>query len=113
MANLPTSVVGFSVTGISALLDLHALMKDWNGDPARSNPDTIVFSPKYISKALQIFGSDKEPFTAENQDNAIKRRLAGHQADSLALQGERGIILPRRFEPERCVVPHAASDRVR
>jgi len=77
MANLPSSVVGFSVAGVNALIDLHALMKDWNGDPARSNPDSVVVSPKYISKAMQIFGSQKEPFTAENQDNAIPKRLPG------------------------------------
>ena len=77
MANRPTTEVGFSVTGVQALLDLSALAKDWNGDPTKVIPNTIVYSPKYISKALQIFGSDKEPFTAENQDNALKRRLPG------------------------------------
>lgn len=77
MANRPTTEVGFSVTGIQALLDLSALAKDWNGDPTKIIPNTVVYAPKYISKALQIFGSDKEPFTAENQDNALKRRLPG------------------------------------
>ncbi len=77
VANAAATPVGFSVAGVQALLDLHALLKDWNGDPVKSMPDTIVFSPKYISKAMQIFGSDKEPFTTENQDNAVKRRLPG------------------------------------
>lgn len=77
MANTPTQQVGFSVTGINALLDLHALHKDWNGDPIKTMPDTIVFSPKYIGRAIQIFGTDKEPFTAENQDNSIKKRMPG------------------------------------
>lgn len=77
MANTVAQPVGFSVAGIQALLDLHALAVDWNGDPVKSMPDTCVFSPKYISKAMQIFGSEKEPFTAENQDNAVKKRLPG------------------------------------
>lgn len=77
MANTPTQQVGFSVTGVNALLDLHALHKDWNGDPIKTMPDTIVFSPKYIGRAIQIFGTDKEPFTAENQDNSIKKRMPG------------------------------------
>lgn len=77
MSNAAATPVGFSVTGINALIDLHALAKDWNGDPQRQQPDTIIFSPKYQSKALQIFGSVKEPFTAENQDNAIPKRLPG------------------------------------
>lgn len=77
MATRPTSDIGFSVTGVTALLDLHALAVDWNGDPNPTNPDTVVYSPKKISKALQIFGSTLEPFTAENQDNALKKRLPG------------------------------------
>lgn len=77
MATRPSSDIGFSVTGISALLDLHALSVDWNGDPQPTNPDTVIYSPRKISKALQIFGSTLEPFTAENQDNALKKRLPG------------------------------------
>lgn len=77
MANRPTTDIGFSVTGITALLDLHQLHKDWNGDPIKTQPDTIVYSPQKISKAVQIFDSTLEPFTAENQDNAIKKRVPG------------------------------------
>jgi hypothetical protein len=77
MANRPATDIGFSVTGITALLDLHQLHKDWNGDPAQSLPDTVIYSPAKISKALQIFESTLEPFTAENQDNAVRKRLPG------------------------------------
>lgn len=77
MDNAPATPVGFSVTGLNTLIDIHALAKDWNGDPTRQAPDTLVVSPKYISKAFQITGSQKEPFTAENQDNAIPKRLPG------------------------------------
>lgn len=77
MATRPSQDIGLSVTGVTALMDLHQLGKDWNGDPAPTNPDTIVYSPTKWSKAIQIFGSDKEPFTAENQDNAVKKRMPG------------------------------------
>lgn len=77
MANRPTVEIGFSQTGITALLDLHQLHKDWNGDPVKSFPDTVIYSPQKISKAIQIFNTVKEPFTAENQDNAVKARLPG------------------------------------
>ncbi len=52
-------------------------MKDENGDPIKMFPDKIVIgnSAGDIQRCIQIFGSDKEPFTAENQDNAIKKRL--------------------------------------
>lgn len=75
MATRPSADIGFSVTGITALLDLHQLHKDWNGDPIKTMPDTIVYSPQKINKAIQIFESNLEPFTAENQENAVKRRL--------------------------------------
>jgi hypothetical protein len=75
VSNQVSPAVGFSVTGITALLDLHQLMKDENGDPIKSMPDTVIYNPTQISKALQIFGSALEPFTADNQTNAVKQRL--------------------------------------
>lgn len=77
MDNAAATPVGFSMTGLNALVDLHALAKDWNGDPQRQMPSKIVISPKYQSKAIQIIGSAKEPFTAENQDNALPKRMPG------------------------------------
>lgn len=76
MQNRPTLEVGFSLAGIDALLELHELHKNWNGDPVRSIPDTVIYSPKYIGVAMQIFGSELEPFTAGNQINATRKRLA-------------------------------------
>ena len=73
--NRPTTEVGFGLTGINALLDLSELMKDENGDPSPMKVDTVIYNPTQKSKAIQIFGSDLEPFTADNQDNAVKKRL--------------------------------------
>lgn len=77
VANTTASPVGLSVAGITSLMDLAGLMKDQNGDPIKMWPDTIIIgnNATNINKALQIFGSEKEPFTAENQDNAIKKRI--------------------------------------
>jgi len=77
VANRPSNDVGFGITGIDALLDLAELVKDENGDPMPTHVDTVIYNSGQISKAIQIFGTDKEPFTADNQDNAVKKRTAG------------------------------------
>lgn len=77
VANQPTTSVGMSNTGINALLDLAMQCKNENGDPIKVNLNTLIVSNNSgdYNKALQIFGSDKEAFTANNQDNAIKKRV--------------------------------------
>jgi len=77
VANTPTTPVGLSVTGVTALMDLFQTLKDESGDPVKMWPDTVIIgnSAGDVNRALQIFGSDKEPFTADNQDNAIKKRM--------------------------------------
>ena len=77
LTNLPAAPVGLSVGGITALQDLAQNMKDENNDPIIMWPGKLVIgnAAGQYNKALQIFGSDKEPFTADNQDNAIKKRM--------------------------------------
>ena len=77
VSNSLATPVGLSVAGITGLLDLAMLLKDENNDPIQSNPDTLLIgnAAGSLHKAMQIFGSDKEPFTADNQDNAIKKRF--------------------------------------
>jgi hypothetical protein len=77
VANATSTPVGLSNTGITALLDLVQLLKDENGDPIISNPKKLIIGNNAgdYHRALQIFGSELEPFTAENQDNAIKKRM--------------------------------------
>lgn len=77
MSNSAATPVGLSVTGINALLELAELSKNWNGDPTKIVCDTIIYSPKYIGLAMQIFGAGKEPFTANNQENVVPKRLPG------------------------------------
>ena len=78
-ANTPTTQYAFSVAGVMAVQDLFMQLKDHNGDPVIMWPDSLVLgnSSGDWNKSYQIFKSMKEPFTAENQDNAIKARFAG------------------------------------
>ena len=78
-ANTPTNQTAFSVAGVQQVQDLFMQLKDHNGDPVVMWPDTLVIgnSAGDWNKAYQIFNSQKEPFTANNQDNAIKARFAG------------------------------------
>jgi len=75
-SNALSPAVGLSVGGIQAMEDLYQTLKDHNGDPIVSMFDTIVIGNNAgdLNRYYQIFGSDKEPFTAENQDNAVKKR---------------------------------------
>lgn len=77
VSNQLATAVGISVAGVTAMFDLFQNMKDENGDPIKMFPDKIIIGNNAgdIQRAMQIFSSDKEPFTAENQDNAIKKRL--------------------------------------
>lgn len=77
VANAVAAPVQLSNTGITALFDLFQLMKDENGDPVRMFPDTLLLGNNAgdYHRALQIFNSQLEPFTAEHQENAIRLRL--------------------------------------
>lgn len=77
VANRPTAEVALSITGITACQDLYQLMKDENGDPIKMWPDKLIIGNNAgdVNRAYQIFNSQQEPFTANNQDNAIKHRM--------------------------------------
>ena len=77
VANRPSTDVQLSVAGITAILDLWTVLKDENGDPIKASPDTLIYgtSPGDESTALAIWNSTLEPFTADNTDNVIRRRM--------------------------------------
>jgi len=77
VSNQVSPAVSFSVTGVNALMNIRENIKDENGDPIKTMSNAIIYNPNQKSLAIQIFGSDLEPFTADNQDNAIKKRLGG------------------------------------
>lgn len=76
-ANTPASQVGLSVTGITALLDLCHQAVNQNGDPIVVNPSKLVIGNQAgdYSRALQIWNSQLEPFTANNEENALRLRM--------------------------------------
>lgn len=77
VANMPSVPVGMSIAGITTLTNLFQLMKDENGDPHKVFPDSILYGNDAAThqKVMQIFGSELEPFTTDNQENAIKKRF--------------------------------------
>lgn len=76
-SNRVSTNIGVSMTGVTAMMDLAQTMKDHNGDPIVMNLDTLIIGNNAgdYNRALQIFGSDLEPFTADNTENAVKKRL--------------------------------------
>ncbi len=64
-----------SVTGITAIQNLAMQLKNENGFPMRCNLTKLIVSNDagQLNKARQILGSALEPFTANNQDNALKK----------------------------------------
>jgi hypothetical protein len=77
VANRPATDVALSVTGINAIFDLWSAMKDENGDPIPAFPDTLIYgtAPGDMNTALAIWNSTLEPFSADNTDNVIRRRM--------------------------------------
>lgn len=65
-----------SVTGFVALANIFTTMKDLNGDPCMMTPTKLVIGndSAQLHRAIQIIQSEKEPFTNENQDNAIYKK---------------------------------------
>lgn len=76
-SNALANPVGFSMSGVTAMLDLFGTLKDHNGDPIKIMPDVCVIGNNAgdIHRAMLIFGQDAEPYTADRNDNVIKKRL--------------------------------------
>lgn len=64
--------VQLGVTGLQAAYDLAELTVDETGDPIPIMPDTLVVNVADAWIAEQISKSELEPFTADNQINAIR-----------------------------------------
>jgi hypothetical protein len=77
VANRPTTAVSLSVAGFTALMDLARKCKNENGDPMMVMPNKLMIANDQgqINKAYQILESNLEPFTANNQDNPIRRNF--------------------------------------
>jgi Mu-like prophage major head subunit gpT len=77
VANTPSTAVSLTVSGFTQLMDLGRKMKDENGDPIIMNYDKLMIANDQgqINKAYQILESQLQPFTANNQDNPIRRNF--------------------------------------
>lgn len=84
-SNTPAAAIPPTMAGFTAMMELYHNMKDDNGDPIVMWPDKIITSNiTYYQKILAILHTDKEPFSAENQINAVKRHL-GNMPDPILL----------------------------
>lgn len=75
--NRPATDVSLSIAGVTALLDLAQRVTDSNGDPIRMSPNRLIVSNNAadVNTALAIWNSALEPFTPNNTDNVIRRRV--------------------------------------
>lgn len=66
-----------SVAGFTGVMDLARKVKNENGDPMLVMPNTLMIGNDQgqVNKAYQILESQLEPFTANNQDNPIRRNF--------------------------------------
>lgn len=69
--------VGLSMTAMTSMLDAYGTLKNHDGDPIQMMLDTLIVGNNAgdIHTAMQILNNTMEPFTADNNDNIIKKRL--------------------------------------
>jgi hypothetical protein len=77
VANRPATDVDFSIAGVNAIFDLYTSMRDENGDPIPMFPDTLILGTAAgdMNTYLAVWNSQLEPFSANNTDNVVRRRL--------------------------------------
>ena len=80
-SNLVSGNPEFSLAGVAGLQEIFMQMKDHNGDPIVMEMNKIIIGNNVtdLHRAEIIFSSDKEPYTADNQDNPIKKTLRNVQ----------------------------------
>ncbi len=77
VSNTPTTPVGFSLAGVTDIMQLADRMVNQNGDPiqVRLNKWLIPNTQSVKQAAWKIFNMKMEPFTANNDENSIKGQL--------------------------------------
>lgn len=76
-SNALATPVQLSMTGVIGLQNLAMRLVDENGNPMRVMPKKLIVSnvAGELNMARQIFSSEKEPFTANNTDNALRMQF--------------------------------------
>lgn len=71
IANRPTVDIGFSLTGLQAGMKHFKDMVNERGFPIRIKPSMAMITSNDMYIAREIMGSDKKPYTQDNEVNAI------------------------------------------
>ena len=69
--------VAFSVSGLQAAITNYRLTKGQSGRQIRITPSVVVHHPNDEFAVVQVLDSTLEPFTADNQVNAVSRSRMG------------------------------------
>lgn len=82
-SNRPSPDVAFSVSGLQAAVTNFELTKGPSGRQIRIVPKVIVHHPNDRFTVAQVLDSSQEPFTADNQINAVSASRLGLSAISV------------------------------
>uniref|UniRef100_A0A6M3IL62 Putative capsid protein n=1 Tax=viral metagenome TaxID=1070528 RepID=A0A6M3IL62_9ZZZZ len=73
-SNTPSSAVDLNKTSFWAAVNAFYEMLDDGGKPLRNRPDRLLIPHQYEQKATELLESDKDPESAENAVNALRKR---------------------------------------
>ena len=76
-SNQVANNIQFGVTGIQAAFDLAEQLVDHNGEPVVANFRRLVINIADEDVAIKITAGEKEPFTMDNDVNAIMKKRPG------------------------------------
>src|SRR5690606_38894007 len=76
-SNLLSPAADLSTAALEAVYTMGDLWTDDSGRYIPFNPTLLFSHPNYRFETHRLLQSDKEPYTSENQDNAIKSSLTG------------------------------------
>ena len=71
-AQTNTYTLSLDYPAMETILNAMEQWKDDRGDPMLINGNRVIAGPYWRDTCKKLFGSDKEAFTAENQDNVYK-----------------------------------------
>lgn len=76
-SNMQNPGVALSVTGLEAIMTQARTLRDESGRRTPVRLGTLLIPPALEHLAYQLLESEKEPFTADNQVNSVKRSRSG------------------------------------
>ena len=73
--NLVAGNPPLGVTGMESALELSERLVDQDGNPIPMRVNKLIFKIRDWAKVTKLLGGEKEPFTANNQVNAIREKV--------------------------------------